>query len=108
MHCICLLLTQSDISDLIIHPFPETETAYWVRVSGSCDDRSGLSGLARSGGLVRRRAGTRWRTRFDTNRLGSLYGLRRLLDREMQHTFVEMSYNGSIFGLERQQHRSIE
>ena len=62
----------------------------------SCGDRSGLSGLARCS------------ARLDIDCLGGLYGLSGLLDREMQHALVEMSFDGSVFRLERQGHRSIE
>ena len=72
----------------------------WFASPGSCDDRSGLSGLARCG-LVRYWARARWGARLDTNCLGSFNDLRGLLDLEMQHTFVEMSFNGSLFRLKR-------
>ena len=67
----------------------------WFASPGSCDDRSGLSGL------VRYWARARWGARLDTNCLGSFNDLRGLLDLEMQHTFVEMSFNGSLFRLKR-------
>ena len=72
----------------------------WFASPGSCDDRSGLSGLARCG-LVRYRARARWSARLDTNCLGSFNDLRGLLDLEMQHTFVEMSFDGPLFRLKR-------
>ena len=72
----------------------------WFASPGSCEDRSGLSGLARCG-LVRYWARARWGARLDTNCLGSFNDLRGLLDLEMQHTFVEMSFNGSLFRLKR-------
>src|ERR1700730_16486143 len=46
--------------------------------------------------------------RLDIDCLGGLYGLSGLLDREMQHTLVEMSVDGSVLRLERQEHRSVE
>ena len=76
---------------------PETELGKSIPVSGrSCGDRSGLSGLARCS------------ARLDIDCLGGLYGFSGLLDREMQHTLVEMSVDGSVLRLERQEHRSVE
>src|SRR5258708_26780970 len=74
-----------------------TELGQSIPVSGrSCGDRSGLSGLARCS------------ARLDIDCLGGLYGLSGLLDHEMQHTLVEMSVDGSVLRLERQEHRSVE
>lgn len=80
---------KADIISLIIDPSRRRKPLIWFASPGSCDDRSGLSGLAR------------WSARLDTNCLGSFYDLRGLLDLEMQHTFVEMSFNGSLFRLKR-------
>ena len=85
---------------IIIDPFRRRKPLIWFASPGSCDDRSRLSGLARCG-LVRYRARARWSARLDTNCLGSFNDLRGLLDLEMQHTFVEMSFNGSLFRLKR-------
>ena len=62
----------------------------------------GLSGLPRC------RARRGWSARLDIDCLGGLYGLSRLLDREMQHALNEMSVDGSVFRLEWQGHRSVE
>jgi hypothetical protein len=91
---------KADIISLIIDPSRRRKPLIWFASPGSCDDRSGLSGLARCD-LVRYRARARWSARLDTNCLGSFYDLRGLLDLEMQHTFVEMSFNGSLFRLKR-------
>jgi len=70
------------------------------RLSGFVD-RAILSGFARRRGLVRWGAEARRSTRLDVDCLGGLNGLGRLFYREMQHTFVEMSFDGSGFRLER-------
>ena len=62
----------------------------------------GLSGLPRC------RARRGWSARLDIDCLGGLYGLSRLLDREMQHALIEMSVDGSVLRLEWQGHRSVE
>lgn len=80
---------------------PETEPARQVRVSGSCDDRTGLSGLGRCSRLVRYRALARRGSRLDIDGLGGLHRLGGFLDREMQHALVEMSVDGALFRLER-------
>jgi hypothetical protein len=46
--------------------------------------------------------------RLDIDCLGGLYGLRGLLDREMQYALVEMSVDGSVLWLEWQGYRSVE
>jgi hypothetical protein len=74
----------------------------WQRSPVYCDNRSALGGLAWCGGLVRYRACARWRACLDIDRLGGLHGLGGLLDGEMQHALVEMSFDGSLFRLERQ------
>src|SRR5689334_13500765 len=53
-------------------------------------DSSSLSGLPRC------RARRGWSARLDIDCLGGLYGLSRLLDREMQHALIEMSVDGSV------------
>jgi hypothetical protein len=62
----------------------------------------GLSSLSRCS------TSRRWSARLDIDCLGGLYGLRGLLDREMQHALVEMSVDGSVLRLEWQGHRSVE
>ena len=84
-------------NDKIRRPDP----VYLVRVSGFLRLRSELSSLARCSGFVQFRARTRRSARLDINCLGGLHGLGGLLDREMQHTLVEMSFDGSLFRLER-------
>src|SRR5262249_44510065 len=89
---------------------PETGTGlFWFgSPGGSCGDRSGLSSLVRYGGLVRIGSWA-WRSAcLDSNGLGALQGLGRLLDEEVQYAPVEMSFDGSLFRFERQEHRSIE
>ena|SRR5579859_2107209 len=76
------------------------ELAYQFRPPGGWDARTELGGLARFGGLIRYRTRARRSARFDTNCLGGLHGLGGLLDRQMQHTLVEMSFDGSLFRLE--------
>ena len=94
--------TKANISDLIIHHLPgDGNGLFGSKSPGSCDDRSGLSGLARFGGFVRYRAGIGGAPVLILIVLVVFNGLRRLLDREMQHTFVEMSYNSFFFGLKR-------
>ena len=59
-------------------------------------------------GLLRCSASRGWSARLDIDCLSGLYGLRGLLDREMQYALVEMSVDGSVLWLEWQGHRSIE
>jgi hypothetical protein len=63
---------------------------------------SGLSGLLRCS------ASRGWSARLDIDCLAGLYGLRGLLDREMQYALVEMSVDGSVLWLEWQGYRSVE
>jgi len=72
----------------------------------SCNHHQELSSLVRRGGLLCVHAG--WSARLDIDCLGDLRRLGGLLDREMQHALVEMRFDGSVFRLERQRHRSVE
>ena len=62
----------------------------------------------RSSRLPRCGASCGWSARLDIDCLGGLYGLRGLLDREMQYALVEMSVNRPVFRLEWQGNRSVE
>ena len=59
-------------------------------------------------GLLRCSASRGWSARLDIDCLSGLYGLRGLLDREMQYALVEMSVDGSVLWLEWQGYRSVE
>ena len=72
----------------------------------SCNDHQELRSLVRRSGLLCVHA--RWSARLDIDCLVDLRRLGGLLDREMQHALVEMRFDGSVFRLKRQRHRSIE
>jgi hypothetical protein len=69
--------------------------------------------FARSSGICAALLGgailhVRWSARFDIDCLGDFCRFSGLLDHEMQHALVEVCVDRTIFGLERQRHRSVE